>query len=85
MNYRVIWSDDALTELDAIWEASPDQEGVEQTATRVETELEFVPLEAGESRDENIRVLIKHPLVVWFRIVERLREVQVLHVRSTKR
>ena len=85
MNYRVIWSDDALAELDAIWESSLDRDGVQNTAARVNIELEFVPLEAGESRDESVRVLIKHPLVVWFRVVERLAEVQVLHVRVTKR
>jgi plasmid stabilization system protein ParE len=85
VSYRVIWSDDALSELNAIWETSADSEGVKNTATRVNIELEFVPLEAGESRDENVRVLIKHPLVVWFRVIERLAEVQVLHVHATRR
>jgi plasmid stabilization system protein ParE len=85
VSYRVIWSDDALSELNGIWETSADSEGVKNTATRVNIELEFVPLEAGESRDENVRVLIKHPLVVWFRVIERLAEVQVLHVHATRR
>ena len=31
--------------------------------------------------DRNYRVLFKYPLIVGFRIVERLGEVQVLHVR----
>ena len=47
--------------------------------------LRFKPLEAGESRSRDYRVLFKYPLVVWFRVVEGMSEVQVLHVRSAER
>ena len=85
MSYRVIWDDAALAQLDEIWKASLDKEGLKNTATRINTELTFNPLEAGESRSRDYRVLFKYPLVVWFRVVERLSEVQVLHVRSAVR
>ena len=85
MNYRVVWEDAALGQLDEIWKASPDKEGIQNTATRINTELTFNPLEAGESRSRDYRVLFKYPIVVWFRVLERLREVQVLHVRSVGR
>jgi hypothetical protein len=85
VNYRVIWDDAALSQLDEIWKASLDKEGLKNTATRINTELTFNPLEAGESRSRDYRVLFKYPLVVWFRVVERLSEVQVLHVRSVER
>jgi plasmid stabilization system protein ParE len=85
VSYRVIWEDAALDELDEIWKASHDKEGVRNTATRINTELTFNPLEAGESRSRDYRVLFKYPLVVWFRVIERLSEVQVLHVRSVER
>jgi len=62
-------------------ESVPRQEGIQNTATRISTELTFHPIEAGDSRSRNDRVLFKYPLVVWFRVVERLKEVQVLHVR----
>jgi plasmid stabilization system protein ParE len=84
VSYRVIWEDAALAQLDEIWKTSLDKEGIQNTATRINTELTFNPLEAGESRSRNYRVLFKYPLVVWFRVVERLSEVQVLHVRSAE-
>lgn len=85
MSYQVIWEDAALVELDQIWKASLDKEGLQNTATRINTELTFRPLEAGESRSRDYRILFKYPLVVWFRVIERLKEVQVLHVRSAER
>jgi hypothetical protein len=81
VSYRVLWENGALDQLDEIWEASPDKKGIQNTATRINTELTFNPLEAGESRSRDYRVLFKYPLVVWFRVVHRLSEVQVLHVR----
>lgn len=85
MSYHVVWEDAALAQLDEIWKASPDKEGIQNTATRINAELEFNALEAGESRSRNYRVLFKYPLVIWFRVVGRLSEVHVLHVRSTER
>jgi plasmid stabilization system protein ParE len=85
VTYRVNWEDAALRELDEIWKASLDREGIENTATRINTELRYSPLEAGESRHDDYRVLFKFPLVVWFRVIERMQEVQVLHVRTTNR
>ena len=75
----------ALAQLNEIWKASLNKEGIQNTATRINTELTFNPLEPGESRSRDYRVLCKYPLVVWFRVVERLREVQVLHVRLVER
>ena len=56
MNYRVTWEDAALAQLDEIWKASLDKEGIQNTATRINTELTFRPLEAGESRSRDYRV-----------------------------
>jgi len=67
VSYRVIWEDAALDQLDEIWKATNDKEGIRNTATRINTELKF------------------NPLVVWFRVVERMNEVQVLHVRTVER
>jgi hypothetical protein len=85
VRYRVTWEHAALVQLDEIWKTSLDKEGIQNTATRINTELTFNPLQAGESRSRDYRVLFKYPLVVWFRVVERLNEVQVLHVRSARR
>jgi hypothetical protein len=84
VTFRVLWDEVALSELDQIWWAASDREGIEHVVTRINTELTFNPLMAGESRADNYRVLIKHPLVIWFRIMERLAEVQVVHIRVTR-
>ena len=84
MTYRVLWEDAALAELNSIWEAALDKEGIRNTATRINTELTYNPLAADESRDQHYRVLFKFPLVVWFEVLERLQEVRVLHVRGMK-
>jgi hypothetical protein len=60
-------------------------DGIQNTATRINTERGFKPLEAGESRSRDYRVRFKHPLVIWFRVVEGMSEVQVLHVRLAGR
>jgi hypothetical protein len=85
VTYRVDWEILALAELDEIWNSAIDREGVENTATRINIELTFQPLEAGESRHDDYRVLIKFPLVVWYRVVQRIGMVQVLHVRAIRR
>jgi plasmid stabilization system protein ParE len=85
VTYQVIWEDSALAELDRIWIASLDKEGVKNTATRIDIELTFNAAEAGESRYEDYRLLVKYPLVVWFRVIERMKTVQVLHVRELRR
>lgn len=84
MSFRVIWSDESLAELHQVWSTSLDQEGVQNTAKRIDIELTFNPLEAGESRGTDRRIMFKFPLIVWFRVLERMREVQVLHVRRLK-
>jgi hypothetical protein len=85
VSWQVTWDVAALAELDEIWKSSLDKEGVQNTATRIDTELTFNPKFAGESRHDDYRVLFKFPLIVWFRVIERMHEVQVLHVRTMQR
>lgn len=82
MSYDVSWTSRARSELAAIQAAMRDKESVEHAALRVDLELAGNPLEAGESRDAGRRVLFKYPLVVWFRVNERLREAIVYDVRQ---
>jgi hypothetical protein len=62
-----------------------DQEGVLNTVTRIGLELSAQPGIAGESRDGNARILFKHPLVVWYEIHERMKEVVIYEVRPSRR
>ena len=84
MTYRVSWNEVATEGLQRIYDASLDQEGVLNTVTRIGLELSAQPEQAGESREAGTRILFKHPLVVWFRIDERMREVVVFEVRPLR-
>ena len=84
VTYEVRWTEQALAELNEIWNTALDKEGIENTAKRIDIELTFRPLEAGESRSAVTRVLVKHPLVVYFQIHSRLPEVLVIHVRCPR-
>lgn len=70
-----------LEQLQRIHDTMLDQEGMRNTVTRIELELRKIPHEAGESRDRGRRVLFKFPLLVWYRIDERLRQVIITDVR----
>ena len=85
MNYRVVWDYDAVDALQRIYDASRDQEGLANTVTRIGIELGLNPTQAGESRDIGKRILFKHPLVIWFRIDDRMKEVVVTNVRALRR
>jgi plasmid stabilization system protein ParE len=85
MTFRVTWDPEAENELQRIYDTAIDKEGVANAATRIGLELAAVPLEAGESRDKKTRVLFKFPLIVWYRIDERMREVVVVRVTSFRR
>ena len=85
MTYQVLWEEAALFALDEIWKSVQDREGLQHVVTRLNIELTHNPTEAGESRDTGERVMFKFPLVVWFRTIERIRLVQVAHVKRARR
>lgn len=84
MKFRVAWDTTAVDELQRIYDDAMDKEGVVNAVTRIGLELAAVPREAGESRDKDTRVLFKFPLVVWFRVDERLQEVAVVRASSCR-
>ena len=85
MSYHVVWDNRALVELDQIRRQYPDKEGFQHVVTRLDTQLAHKPSEAGESRQDNYRVIFKYPLAVWFEVLDGLKEVRIVHVRITKR
>ncbi len=85
MSYRVVWDNRALDELRSIRRQHSDREGFRHVITRINRQLSHNPLQAGESRHHNYRVLFKYPLVVWFEVIDRLQEIRVMHVRKTNR
>jgi hypothetical protein len=69
MQWTVIYRPDASDELAAIWLDSDDRQAVTTAANSIDKQLGSNPLDAGESRDGNSRVLWQDPLVVFFDVI----------------
>jgi hypothetical protein len=69
MQWTVIYRPDASDELAAIWLDSDDRQAVTTAADSIDKQLGSNPLDAGESRDGNSRVLWQDPLVVFFDVI----------------
>jgi plasmid stabilization system protein ParE len=85
VNYRVIWDDAAVRALQRIYDAAHDKEGLVNTVERLGLQLSAAPFTAGESRSGNRRIHFKFPLIVWYSVDERMKEVVVAEVRVTRR
>ena len=85
MSYQVIWDQEASDQVQRIHDAALDRQAVLHAVTRVGLELSAVPLEAGESRDPGTRILFKYPLIVWYRVDNRLRDVVNFRVHDSWR
>ncbi len=69
--YRVIWTATARAELTAIWNAasmSDNQLLIWATADLV-YQLERDPENVGESRHNNMRIMVSWPLAIWYEVV----------------
>jgi len=84
VSYTVTWNDRASHDVQRIYEASADQQGVANTVLRIGLELRHHPHEAGESREAGTRILFKYPLVVWFHIDDRLQDVLVFRAKAMR-
>lgn len=80
MKYQVFWSSHAERHLAEIWLSAPDQARAAAAADRIDAALRANPLEVGESRDENSRIVLDAPLSAVFRVWTEDRRVQVTSV-----
>ena len=62
MKYAVLCTVAADGELAAIWIASDDRKGISAAAHEIEQALADAPLDHGESRDDNLRIIFVAPL-----------------------
>lgn len=62
MKYAVVCSVAADGELAAIWIAAEDRKAVSDAANDIEKALATAPLDHGESREGNLRILFVAPL-----------------------
>jgi hypothetical protein len=80
MNFQVLWVSEAEEELAAIWIAAADRNAITTAAHVIDSTLRTDPQHAGESRDEDRRVLLERPLGVVFAVSPEDRTVHVLSV-----
>ncbi len=70
MAFTVTWSPGAKDVLADLWCDAPDRAALATAANRIDQMLKQGPLEAGEERDENNRILFESPLAVIYKVSE---------------
>ncbi len=84
MKYGIDWDLDILREFTAVWEQLPEaqQRTVMDTLDDTDRMLKSDPWAAGESRHiDSVRVIISPPLVLTYRIDNRLSLVRVVDAK----
>ncbi len=77
MTFTVVWRPEAERALAAIWVDAADRQAVTDAADAIDALLRTGPLEVGESRVVNIRILTVFPLSVYYDVHEDDRLVAV--------
>ena len=85
MMYTVIWRPAAERQLASLWTNAEDRQSVTRAADDIDALLRASPLEVGESRVSNIRILAVSPLCVYYDIHEADRLVAVWAVWQIRR
>ena len=82
MNYTVLCKPEAERQLAAIWNQFKNRNLVTTSAHAIDKTLATNSEDAGESREEDFRVLLETPLGVIFKVSEADRMVVVVAVWS---
>lgn len=77
MKFSVACARAADEELAAIWLAATDRAAISNAAREIEFLLQTTPLECGESRDGNVRILFIPPLGVRYAVFLDDRRVEI--------
>jgi hypothetical protein len=80
MKWRVIWQPEAGRRLTELWLASRRRQAITESAYEFDAILALNPEDAGESREENRRVVLIEPLGARIQIDIANRTVSVLTV-----
>ncbi len=82
MTWTVVWRPSTTNDLTTTWLTAPDRTAITQAAHRIDSQLRNDPLNVGESRSGNERVLFEPPLAVNYEVSEDDRLVTVTGVWS---
>ena len=77
MRYTVLWTQFAEWELTEIWLSASDRNFVARAAAEIDALLETSPMECGESREGNLRLMFVSRLAVEFEVYPDDRKVLV--------
>jgi len=77
MTFTVVWKPSAERCLAEIWTEATNRQAVTKAADSIDSLLRDNPLQAGESRDLNTRILTVAPLWVYFDVHEEDRLVAI--------
>jgi plasmid stabilization system protein ParE len=80
MKFTVVWKPSAQAMLAHLWSTASDRSAVARAADAIDVLLRRNPLDVGEERSENKRILIVPPLAVHYRVLEADCLVRVLKV-----
>ena len=80
MSSRVIWKPEAEDDLADIWMNAPDPDVVRLAVEAIEALLTRDPVDAGDSRDDEFRIVFDGPVGVLFDVSEAAQVVRVLRV-----
>lgn len=81
MIYTVTGKPSVKQQLGEIWMSARDRKAVTVAADSIDSLLRENPLETGQSRCGNARILVVWPLAVVYEVHEADRLVQVLSIR----
>ena len=84
MKFTVTWRVSAEHKLTEMWLGSRDREAISEATTQIEQILGSSPLNAGESRSGDYRILIADPLAVVFSVWPEDRLVKIVEVSRTR-
>ena len=77
MTFTVVWSPEAEQALAELWIGASDRQAVTDAADAIDVLLRIGPLDVGESRVVNLRILTVFPLSVYYDVREADRLVAV--------
>ncbi len=77
MNWTVIWLPSAERDYLELWETEEFRDSLRIAVDEIERQLTSDPMDAGESRSQNQRILLIAPLAATFEVDEANRRVRV--------
>jgi len=83
MTFTVVWKPRQKRHLAEIWISSSDRAAVTRAADEIDRRLRLLPLEEGESREGEFRLLLIDPLGCKYQVLEDDRIVKIVRIWKT--